>query len=211
MKMQLTLTILLFLLHLTNHQVRASPTTTTADVATPTSNTSYTSPTTFINTLLAAHNLYRHQHNASDLSWNLTLADIGAKHSAPCVFAHSHGSTGENLAAGYANTTAAVDAWGDEGKNYNFGQGTFSDSTGHFTQVVWKATTSVGCGATYCGGKQNTPGWYLVCEYWPAGNVETEFKQNVQAAVSAGLTIHSKLWQLQIGLSLFLLLFLGFY
>jgi len=50
--------------------------------------------------------------------------------------------------------------------------------------VVWKATTSVGCGRTECDGKGGTQGWYVVCEYYPPGNVIGEFAQNVQAQVT---------------------------
>lgn len=51
----------------------------------------------------------------------------------------------------------------------------FSDSVGHFTQLVWKNTTTVGCGAADC----NDAGWLLVCEYNPAGNVVGQFASNV--------------------------------
>lgn len=114
--------------------VEASAATTTASALFTTSTSSYTSPTNFVNTIIVAHNMRCHQRNASDLSWNKTLANISSEHSTPCVFAHSHGKTGENPAAGYANTIAAVDAWEDEGKEYKFGSGNFSDLTGQFTQ-----------------------------------------------------------------------------
>ena len=81
------------------------------------------------------------------------------------------GPTGENLAAGYANASASVDAWGLERENYNWNNPGFSETTGHFTQLVWSNTTSVGCGRTSCQGKDSTPGWYVVCEYYPPGNV----------------------------------------
>jgi hypothetical protein len=57
--------------------------------------------------------------------------------------------------------------------------------TGHFTQLVWKDTTSVGCGRTECNGRDDggAPGWYLVCEYWPHGNVIGAFEENVQEQV----------------------------
>lgn len=51
----------------------------------------------------------------------------------------------------------------------------FSDDVGHFTQLVWKNTTTVGCGAANCDGI----GWLLVCEYNPAGNVIGQFGGNV--------------------------------
>ena len=60
----------------------------------------------------------------------------------------------------------------------------FSESTGHFTQLVWKDTTKVGCGAVHCNSNVNNgaSGWYLVCEYTPRGNVIGAFKQNVGKA-----------------------------
>ena len=37
---------------------------------------------------------------------------------------------------------------------------------GHYTQVIWRDTREVGCAVAY--GRRNE---YLVCRYWPAGNV----------------------------------------
>ena len=78
----------------------------------------------------------------------------------------NRGSNGENLYwAAYTGTapdtpySAAVDAWYDEIKDYMWPQ-TFGATksnggvVGHFTQVVWKATTKVGCGKhTGCTNK----------------------------------------------------------
>lgn len=63
-----------------------------------------------------------------------------------------------------------------------------SAETGHFTQLVWKATQQVGCARTECnggqeGGEGDAPGWYVVCEYAPRGNVIGQFVENVQAPV----------------------------
>ena len=69
------------------------------------------------------------------------------------------GPSGENLAAGYANASATVSAWGDERSSYSFAKQGFYEKTGHFTQVVWKSTKTVGCGRARCFGKNNTPGW----------------------------------------------------
>ena len=42
---------------------------------------------------------------------------------------------------------------------------TFEDY-GHFTQVVWKATTHVGCGTVHCGDS-----WMTACNYKVAGKI----------------------------------------
>lgn len=69
------------------------------------------------------------------------------------------GAAGENLAAGHANASAVVISWGEERKRYNFAANVFSKPTGHFTQVVWKSTTSLGCGTAKCAGKGGVAGW----------------------------------------------------
>jgi Cysteine-rich secretory protein family len=82
------------------------------------------------------------------------------------------------LAAGYSSVEASIAAWYNEISDYNFGDPGFSESTGHFTQVVWVGSTSVGCAWISCN-TASTPGYYLMCEYSPAGNVIGEFAQNV--------------------------------
>ena len=37
----------------------------------------------------------------------------------------------------------------------------------------------MGCGRTDCNGQGGVPGWFVVCEYWPGGNVDGEFGQEV--------------------------------
>lgn len=72
------------------------------------------------------------------------------------VLPSQESSYGENLAYGYQNVSAAVIAWGDEGELYNFDKPTgFTEATGHFTQLVWKSTTQVGCAAVNCGYTKN--------------------------------------------------------
>lgn len=87
----------------------------------------------------------------------------------------------------------AVDAWGNERAEYNFNTSDptgFTEETGHFTQLVWKSTQATGCGWTNCDGKNGLDGIFLVCEYWPAGNIVGQdnfyFKQNVARERSAG-------------------------
>ena len=65
--------------------------------------------------------------------------------------------------------------WYDEVAMYNFTQPGFSSATGHFTQVVWKATTKVGC-AIVISSKGKVIG---VCHYTSSGNVAGQYKSNV--------------------------------
>ncbi|GAA5895261.1 hypothetical protein JCM6882_006631 [Rhodosporidiobolus microsporus] len=157
---------------------------------------------------VAAHNDFRATHNASALEWNATLADAAKRWSKKCQWKHSlgsllEGSYGENLFASSStaykaddnspmNTSAGVWAWNNEETMYDYSKPTgFTEETGHFTQTVWKSTTSVGCYFQMCLGlfSAGEYGVYLVCEYHPAGNIVSEdlafFKENVQAPSSS--------------------------
>ena len=85
------------------------------------------------------------------------------------------------MALGFSTPTLAIDAWAAEANAYNFGRAEFSESTGHFTQLVWKNTDSVGCGAANCDNDADNGahGWFMVCEYTPRGNVVGRFERNV--------------------------------
>jgi uncharacterized protein YkwD len=89
---------------------------------------------------LASHNTLRAKHNATELVWNQTIADLGASWASKCNFQHSGGTLGrlgENLAAGIRqNATQAVQMWIDEEKDYNRNSPQYS----HYTQMVWKGT-----------------------------------------------------------------------
>ncbi|CAI7651383.1 unnamed protein product [Penicillium glandicola] len=142
----------------TNADVVTVWTTVKGPAATPTAplSPSYTSLTEFKADMLKVTNEYRANHDANPLKWNETLADYSQKWAEACIWKHSKSSYGENLAYGYQNVSAAVIAWGDEGDLYNFGKPTgFTEETGHFTQLVWKATTQVGCAAVNCGYDAN--------------------------------------------------------
>lgn len=185
--------------------------------ATPTapSPASYTSLDDFKNTVLQVSNDYRKAHDAEPLVWNETLTEYARNWADTCIWKHSDGPYGENLAFGFPNASAAVAAWGDEGQWYNFQKPTgFTEKTGHFTQLVWRSTAEVGCAAINCGysqddkerrdigdtevglqsraadGTMRAQGWYVVCEYTPAGNVvgrhNRYFKLNVLPRKSPG-------------------------
>jgi len=139
-----------------------------------------------IDQYLSAHNSVRAQHGAAALTWNNTLADAAQQWADGCKFVHSGGSLGpygENLAAGTGSSydiATAIKSWTDEVSQYDAS----NPQPSHFTQVVWKATTQVGCALQMCNGifaASFGEASYYVCEYYPQGNVIGEFAQNVQA------------------------------
>jgi len=140
-----------------------------------------------IQTFLDAHNTVRAQHGASPLVWSDLLASKAQQWAANCQFVHSGGKLGqfgENLAAGAGggyNIVAAVKSWTDEVSDYNPNNPVPS----HFTQVVWKSTTQLGCAVQICDNIFDKTRFglttFVVCEYSPPGNVLGQFSQNVQA------------------------------
>lgn len=138
--------------------------------------------------MIAAHTKWRTTVNVPALTWSSTLADTAQawadslKTKQACKPAHSGAAgLGENLfwasALMYSNgttqaqavtSTQVTDAWGNESKDYTYSTNTCATGKvcGHYTQVVWKATTQVGCGKAVCA--DNTQIW--VCNYTPQGN-----------------------------------------
>ncbi|KAJ7927651.1 PR-1-like protein [Mycena leptocephala] len=134
---------------------------------------------------LAAQNSVRAQHGAVPLTWSDDAAAKAQQWANGCVFQHSAGTLGpfgENLAAGTGDFTIqdAINAWTSEASQYDPN----NPQPSHFTQVVWKGTTQVGCAVATCNGifpASFGPAQYYVCEYFPAGNVIGQFGANVQA------------------------------
>lgn len=112
------------------------------------------------------------------MMWNADAAFFAQKWASRCKFEHSSsGKFGENLAMGTSGAldpASTVKFWYDEIAQYKFPNGGFSMATGHFTQVVWVGTTSVGCASAMCDGQE-----LFVCEYAPPGNWQGEYPRNV--------------------------------
>jgi len=129
-------------------------------------------------------NKYRAEHSAPALTWDDSLAADGQTWADSCDFVHSAMGNGENLYAGTGsfNGASAVTSWYNEITDYNFNNPGFAGSTGHFTQLVWKSTTVVGCGlkqCSYLNGAGFNNAYFLVCEYSPPGNFLGQFAANV--------------------------------
>ncbi len=130
--------------------------------------------------LLDAHNQARATHCARPLVWSNALATTAQEWANSlrdngCGFDHSKTAYGENLAAGTNLSAAnAVALWYDEERLYNYKKAAFSMKTGHFTQVVWAGSRSLGCGSSECQGMR-----LWVCHYDPPGNVVSMFPANV--------------------------------
>ena len=131
--------------------------------------------------LLDAHNRTRADAGVPPLVWSSTLADIAqhwADHLATSLhhLEHSHApGLGENLAmwtAGKKSPEQLYDLFVLEKADFSYG--TFPNvsrtgdwhAVGHYTQIMWRGTTKVGCGLATSAGDD-----YLVCEYVPRGNI----------------------------------------
>lgn len=132
--------------------------------------------------ILKVHNKLRAKHHAPALTWDKKLATYAQNWSNKCEWHHSGGPYGENLALGYPNWSSVINGWYSEVKDYNYNSPGFSMDTGHFTQVVWKATTKIGCGVKTCNNLGQGAKLYT-CSYAPPGNMVGEdnkyFIQNV--------------------------------
>ncbi|KXZ43730.1 hypothetical protein GPECTOR_82g264 [Gonium pectorale] len=111
--------------------------------------------------LLDAANAYRANHTARALTWSSALAQQATSYAAvlaaqQCALVHSS-TGGESLytLASYPKPDAtckrAIDAWYTEVKLYDFAAASpcavnCNRPVGHFVQLVWRASTAVGCG-----------------------------------------------------------------
>lgn len=139
--------------------------------------TAWAQSTADIQSWLDSHNGYRLKHQVAALEWSATLAQSAQNFVNTCPSGHSNSGYGENLAfASYTQTpSGVVDRWYSEEPSYNYNNPSFS--AGHFTQVVWKSTTKVGCAQiNTCAGSWSS---IAVCQYDPPGNYFGRFTDNV--------------------------------
>jgi hypothetical protein len=69
-----------------------------------------------------------------------------------------------------------TDSWYNEISLYNYSAPGFSLATGHFTQVIWAATTQLGVGIAFTSDNKSA---YVVANYISPGNMIGAFATNV--------------------------------
>jgi len=151
--------------------------------------------------LLTAHDAVRAEVKPAaipplpDVAWNATL-EGGAQGWANGCHGINHSLTpgvGENIYASGASfnppprptvyaivedPTPANFSWGSEKSSYTYSTNGCSGVCGHYTQVVWRTSTSIGCGIKLCHSDTNPfpppfnafDWWVVVCQYSPQGN-----------------------------------------
>lgn len=145
--------------------------------------------------ILRTHNKLRSVHRVENLTVNLALQEKALAYSKEMglgsFFAHSHGLSalriGENLAVAFKSNgfdqnqcgqigKIFAEKWYNEIENYDFETGSkIRGMIGHFTQMVWKDTKSVGCGLALTSNNRA----YITCNYHPAGNIRGRYISNV--------------------------------
>lgn len=140
----------------------------------------------FASRLVARQNVERTHLGISPLTWDPALArsaqNWADQLAAQGAFYHAPENEaapqGENLWAGTAGRftpEAMIDAWVREKRFFRPGRFPGNSTTGrvgdvgHYTQIMWRATHSVGC-ALARGAREDV----LVCRYSEAGNYEGE-------------------------------------
>ena len=129
-----------------------------------------------IQAITAYHNKVRADVGVGPLKWSANLAVYAqewADHLAvtTCKMKHrTEKKYGENLFQGTAGYYTAVDAakgWESERKDYRGGVLTQTNwhPAGHYTQMVWRETTVLGCGEAACNKTL-----IVACNYDPPGN-----------------------------------------
>ena len=128
-----------------------------------------------INDVIQRHNYWRADVGVGEIEYSDELAEVAFAWAQQlkekgCAFEHSGNQYGENLfkgTKGYYTAADAIDSWASEKQYYNYDKNKCKsgEMCGHYTQIVWKNTTKVGCAQIECNGMIT---W--VCNYDPPGN-----------------------------------------
>ncbi|GLJ27173.1 hypothetical protein SUGI_0532680 [Cryptomeria japonica] len=124
---------------------------------------------------LVPQNEARKEVGVPPLSWSRKLTTYARNYArerrGDCVAQRSEGSPyGENIFWGsgkHWKPEQAVKAWVEEKKWYHYSSNTCTGpDCSHYTQIVWRTTTRVGCAIIKC----NSGNTFITCNYDPPGN-----------------------------------------
>ncbi|XP_057536826.1 pathogenesis-related protein PR-1-like [Amaranthus tricolor] len=128
---------------------------------------------------LVYHNLVRAKKFELPMVWDTKLENYAKwwaeQRYQDCKLQHSFPEggfqLGENIFWGGGAQWRARDAvldWADEEKYYDYGSNSCADGQmcGHYTQIVWSSTRSVGCARVVCQDGDV----FMTCNYYPPGN-----------------------------------------
>lgn len=112
------------------------------------------------------------------LTWSTSAQALAEDWAGRCNFMHRDpNALGENLyaATGQEAISVIVGLWASEKANYDYATNgcALARDCGHYTQLVWRDTTKVGCALKRCttGSPLGSGAWYFgVCNYDPPGN-----------------------------------------
>jgi hypothetical protein len=133
-------------------------------------------------------NVYRAKNQAPPMMWDDSIYTVAKNWSNRLVSMHvirhsGNNSYGENIAffQGYGSDPVdlikkAIDAWYAEFALYDFSKPGFSESTGHFTCLVWVASTKFAISVSIDIPSTEA---YIVMNTSPPGNYIGEFDKNV--------------------------------
>ena len=123
--------------------------------------------------ILTAHNEVRASLHERPLTWSRKLANVAQDWADRLAeqgeFYHRQNSGyGENLymiRPGPAAPEHVVHAWAAEAPDYDHVSNSCMRMCGHYTQIVWRETSKVGCAVSRGTGRE-----VWVCNYDPPGN-----------------------------------------
>ena len=127
-----------------------------------------------------AHNAARTDVGLGEVTWDATVEayaqDYADQRRGDCQLVHSKGNYGENIYGGRGGgpdwtAVDAVKSWVSEKQYYDHGSNSCSapadQSCLHYTQIVWRNSTTIGCARVVCDGGD---GVFVICSYNPPGN-----------------------------------------
>ncbi|XP_041375543.1 glioma pathogenesis-related protein 1-like [Gigantopelta aegis] len=139
--------------------------------------------------VIESHNELRRLEKATDMaymSWDEDLANQAQQWADKCKWKHGNvvdvpkfSYVGQNLQASTGqvgmDTVIKKQWYYSEKPSYTYKTGYCAKVCGHYTQVVWAESRSVGCGRTFCpniaGISWAGGGYIVVCNYGPGGNI----------------------------------------